>query len=138
MARILFLLVLLSGGAPENRAQAADSDRIRIYPILFVPRDTTLLPEDREQATQHLTRHLALARAQYREMLGTDTFEIEPQAALPVQHGHLTRAEYIEDENGSGPHPDARGLRVARTGSGDLSEFPFQPRSPQSRRPGSE
>lgn len=75
------------------RLVAADpADRVKVYPLLWVPNDVQVAPVIVESSREKFRAHLRLSQYRFRQLLRSDTFELETdtaelyQAKYPANH----------------------------------------------------
>lgn len=104
---VAITLMVLAMGA-GNSVAAGESSRIRVFPLLFLTRDAALTDDQTEAAWEKLLRSLTHTQAHFKKLLGTDTFEIEPNP-VPIYRSPNPDSHFMTPE---GTSPDSAHLML--------------------------
>lgn len=85
----------LSQTNPDNSHGFAfgNERQLEILPVLFIPSDVTISPQDITEISDFLYAHLELAQKRLKSLLETDTFKIA-SGKLPVYHAKMPDSFY--------------------------------------------
>ena len=78
MKTILSLFCCLAAIVSGVQTTCAQQQRLEVFPVIFLPNDVRLSPQDLKKSCDLLNAHLTLAQNKYKTVLQTDTFAIAP------------------------------------------------------------
>lgn len=78
---------------------AGSNDRVKIYPLFFIPSDATVDAKIIESSRAHFQAHLLLSQKRFKALLQTDTFECETTLAEIYRSRHPSAYYFTNPTN---------------------------------------
>ena len=88
-------LSLTPPGPPRDAHPLACPDRVRVLPVIFVPRDA---PMPSDEMVERFITHLRLAHKRYAELLDGDTFEVASWTPWIVRGRYSSASHFMRDQ----------------------------------------